>query len=498
MDDGREAKEIVSDLLHEGAMKIRTKQDYIESLQKQPVNVYCMGERVKDRSTFGPFAPHVNSAAKTYEMALMPEFEDLLTAKSHLTGKKINRFTHIHQSVDDLIKKVQMLRAVAHETASCFQRCVGFDALNALYITTFEIDEKCGTDYFQRLTRYIEKIQEENFMLAGGMTDAKGDRSKRPSQQADPDMFTHVVEKKKDGVVIRGAKAHQTGAVNSHEIMVMPTQAMEAGEENYAIVAAVPLDAKGVTMIFGRQSNDERKSQGIDAGNPEYGMVGGEALVVFEDVFVAWERVFMCGEVDFSGILVERFATLHRQNYGGCKGGVSDVVIGAAALASQYQGTLGASHIKDKLVEMLHLTETVYAGSVACSALGSKTKSGSYYPDPLLANCTKHNITRAIYEISRLAQDIGGGIMATMPADKDLRSPEIGKYVEKYLKGVEGVSTESRMKVLRLLENMTGGTALVESMHGAGSPQSQRIMYQRLGKLGEKMKMAKKIARIAE
>ena len=176
----------------------------------------------------------------------------------------------------------------------------------------------------------------------------------------------------------------------------------------------------------------------------------------------------------------------------------ADVIIGAAALAAQYQGTLGASHIKDKLVEMLHLTETVYAGSVACSALGSKTKSGSYYPDPLLANCTKHNITRAIYEISRLAQDIGGGIMATLPADKDLRSPEIGKYVEKYLKGVEGVSTEARMKVLRLLENMTGGTALMESMHGAGSPQSQRIMYQRLGKLGEKMKMAKKIARIAE
>jgi 4-hydroxybutyryl-CoA dehydratase/vinylacetyl-CoA-Delta-isomerase len=498
MDDGRDAKEIVSDLLNEGAMKIRTKQDYIESLQKQPVNVYCMGEKVKDRSTFAPFAPHVNSAAKTYEMALTPEFEDLLTVKSHLTGKKINRFTHIHQSVDDLIKKVQMLRAVAHETASCFQRCVGFDALNALYITTFEIDGKYGTDYFKRLTSYIERIQEENFMLAGGMTDPKGDRSKRPSQQVDPDMFTHVVEKRKDGVVIRGAKAHQTGAVNSHEIMVMPTQAMEAGEEDYAIVAAVPLDAKGVTMIFGRQSNDERKSQGIDAGNPEYGMVGGEALVVFEDVFVPWERVFMCGEVDFSGILVERFATLHRQNYGGCKGGVSDVVIGAAALASQYQGTLGASHIKDKLVEMLHLAETVYAGSVACSALGSKTKSGSYYPDPLLANCTKHNITRAIYEISRLAQDIGGGIMATMPADKDLRSPEIGKYVEKYLKGVEGVSTESRMKVLRLLENMTGGTALVESMHGAGSPQSQRIMYQRLGKLGEKMKMAKKIARIAE
>jgi 4-hydroxybutyryl-CoA dehydratase/vinylacetyl-CoA-Delta-isomerase len=480
-------------------MKIRTKEDYIKSLKEQKVVIYYNGELVEDRTTFPSFVPHINSAAKTYELALLPENEDLLTATSNVTGKKINRFTHIHQSVDDLIKKVQMLRLIAHETASCFQRCVGFDALNSLYMTTYEIDEKHKTKYFERFLEYLKKIQEENFMLVGGMTDPKGDRSKRPSQQADPDLFTRVVEKRSDGVVVRGAKAHQTGAVNSHEIMIMPTQAMGEGDEAYAIVAAIPLDAKGVTLIFGRQTNEERKFEcGIDAGNCEFGMVGGEALVVLEDVFVPWERVFMCAEIDFTGMLVERFATLHRQNYGGCKGGVSDIIIGASALAAQYQGTLDASHIKDKLVEMLHLAETVYSGSVACSAMGSKTKSGAYYPDPLLANCTKHNITRFIYDISRLAHDIGGGIMATLPFDKDLKSPVVGKYVKKYMKGVEGVSTETRMKILRLLENMTGGTALVESMHGAGSPQSQRIMYQRLGKLGQKMKMAKKIAKIDE
>ena len=336
-------------------------------------------------------------------------------------------------------------------------------------------------------------------MVVGGMTDPKGDRSKRPSQQTDPDLFTHVMEKRKDGIVIRGAKAHQTGAVNSHEILIMPTQNMAKGDEDYAVAAAIPLTAKGITLIFGRQSNEERKfEEGIDAGNIDYGVVGGEALVVFEDVFVPWERVFMCGEIDFSGILVERFATLHRQNYGGCKGGVSDVIIGATALAAQYQGTANASHVKDKLIEMIHLAETVYSGSVACSSLGSRTKSGAYYPDPLLANCTKHNITRNIYEISRLAHDIAGGIMATLPFDKDLRSAEVGKYVNKYLAGVDGVPTEVRMKVLRLIENMTGGTCLVESMHGAGSPQSQRVMYQRLGKLNQKMELAKKLAKIAE
>ena len=478
---------------------IRTKEDYIRSLREQKLKVYYNGQRVLDVTTHPAFIPHINSAAKTYELAMKPEFEDLMTARSNLTGKKISRFTHIHQSVDDLIKKVQMLRLIAHETGSCFQRCVGFDALNALYMTTYEIDEKYGAGYFKRFLEYLKMVQEENIMLVGGMTDPKGDRSKRPSQQADPDLFTRVVERREDGIVIRGAKAHQTGAINSHEIIIMPTQAMQPGDEAYAVAAAIPLKAEGVTLIFGRQTNEERKFEdGIDAGNCEFGMVGGEALVVFDDVLVPWERVFICGEIDFTGILVERFATLHRQNYGGCKGGVSDIIIGASALASQYQGTANASHIKDKLVEMMHLAETVYAGSIACSAMGSKTPSGAYYPDPLLANCTKHNITRNIYEISRLAHDVAGGITATLPFDKDLNSSEIGKYVKKYMAGVEGVSTESRMKILRLIENMTGGTALIESMHGAGSPQSQRVMYQRLGKLNEKIKMAKKLAKIEE
>ncbi len=476
---------------------IRTKEDYIGSLKQQKLNIFYNGKRVEDATIHPAFIPHINAAAKTYELALMPEHEDLVTATSHLTGKKINRFTHIHQSVDDLIKKVQMLRLISHETGSCYQRCVGFDAMNALYMTTYEIDETCGTKYFSRFTEYLKMIQEENLMVVGGMTDPKGDRSKRPREQADPDLFTHVVAKRDDGIIIRGAKAHMTGAVNSHEILIMPTQNMAKGDEAYAVSAAIPLASKGITLIFGRQSNEERKLEtGIDAGNKDYGVVGGEALVIFDNVFVPWKRVFMCGEIEFSGRLVERFATLHRQNYGGCKGGVSDIIIGATALAAQYQGTANASHVKDKLIEMMHLTETVYSGSVACSVMGSKTKSGAYFPDPLLANCTKHNITRNIYEISRLAHDVAGGIMATLPFDKDLRSPEIGKYVEKYLAGVEGIPTETRMKILRLLENMTGGTCLVESMHGAGPPQSQRVMYQRLGNIPQKIKWAKKLAKI--
>jgi 4-hydroxybutyryl-CoA dehydratase / vinylacetyl-CoA-Delta-isomerase len=261
---------------------IKTKEDYVNSLKGLNHVVYYKGKRVKDVTTHPAFLPHINAAAKTYELALVPENEDLLTATSHLTGKKINRFTHIHQNRDDLIKKVQMLRLISHETGSCYQRCVGFDAMNALYSVTFEIDEKHGTQYHRRFKNFLETIQESNHMVVGSMTDPKGDRSKAPNQQADPDLFTHVVKKDEKGVVIRGAKAHQTGAINSHEMLILPTQALREEDKDYAIACAIPVNAPGVTMIFGRQTNEERKfEEGLDIGNPEFGLVGGEALVVF-------------------------------------------------------------------------------------------------------------------------------------------------------------------------------------------------------------------------
>jgi 4-hydroxybutyryl-CoA dehydratase/vinylacetyl-CoA-Delta-isomerase len=476
---------------------IKTKQDYIRSLKEQKHIVYYKGKRIEDVTEHLAFIPHINTAAKTYELALEPEHEDLMNATSHLTGKKINRFTHIHQSREDLVKKVQMMRLISHETGSCFQRCVGFDALNSLYSATFEIDEKYGTTYHSRLAEYIKYVQDTNIMVVGGMTDPKGDRSKSPSKQSDPDLFVHVVEKRKNGIIVTGAKAHQTGAINSHEIVVMPTVALGEEDRDYAVAFASPLNAKGVILIFGRQTNEERKfERGFDVGNFEFGLVGGEALVIFDKVFVPRERVFMCGEHDFAQAFVERFAALHRQNYGGCKGGLADVLVGACALASEYQGTSRASHIRDKLAEMMHLAETIYCCSMACSAMGCKMKAGNYEPDMLLANTTKYNVTKNVYEIARLGHDIAGGIVATMPFEDDLRSPEVGKYVEKYLKGVEEVPTEARMRILRLIENMTGGTALAESMHGAGSPQAQKIMYTRRGNLEYKMKLAKKLAGI--
>lgn len=475
-----------------------TGAEYIESLRKLNTKVYAFGEEVKDFVDNPLLRPHINSAALTYDMAFDPMFEDLVTTVSHLTGKKINRFTHIHQSAEDLVKKVKMLRMIAQRTGSCFQRCVGHDALNAVYLTTYDMDKKLGTQYHERMKNYLLQIQESDFMVAGAMTDPKGDRGLRPSKQADPDLFVHVVEKNEKGIVIRGAKAHMTGIVNSHDMLIMPTTALKAEDADYAVSCAVPVDAPGIIHIFGRQSNDTRKNGNIDQGNARYGIVGGEALTILEDVFVPWDKVFMCGEWEFAGSLVEFFASYHRQNYGGCKGGVSDVIVGATAAIAEYNGAAKASHIRDKVAEMIHLTETLYAGSLACSAEGRPTPSGAYFVDPLLANITKQNVTRFIYEICRLSHDVAGGFIATLPSEDDLLSPKIGHYVDKYFKGVANVPTETRFRMARLIENLTAGTALVESMHGAGSPQAQRVMIMRQANLEHKKNLAKDLAGVTE
>lgn len=481
---------------------MKTGQQYEDSLRKMNFKVYLQGELVENPVDHPIIRPSMNSVKATYELAEDPQYEALMTATSHLTGKKINRFCHLHQNTDDLINKVKMQRLLGQKTAACFQRCVGMDAINAVDSTTFEMDQKLGTNYHERFNKFLLQMQEEDWTVDGAMTDPKGDRGLSPSKQADPDLFLRVVEKGKDGIVVRGAKAHQTGAINSHWILVMPTISMGQDDADYAVSFAAPADAEGIFYIYGRQSCDTRKLEGgsIDVGNQQFG--GHEALMVFDNVFIPWENVFMCGEYEFSGMLVERFAGYHRQSYGGCKVGVGDVLIGAAALAADYNGAHKASHVKDKLIEMMHLNETLYACGIACSAEGHKTASGNYLIDLLLANVCKQNITRFPYEIARLAEDIAGGLMVTMPSEKDLRHPVIGEVVEKYFKGVTSVATEDRMRILRLIENITLGTAAVgyrtESMHGAGSPQAQRIMIARQGNLEQKKKLAKAIAGITQ
>jgi 4-hydroxybutyryl-CoA dehydratase / vinylacetyl-CoA-Delta-isomerase len=482
-----------------GKQSIITSEDYINSLRGRKLRVYLFGELVEEIVDHPMIRPSINAVAETYDLAQREP--DLASAVSHLTGERVNRFLNIAMNRDDVVLQNKMQRRLGQLTGTCFQRCVGMDALNSLFSTTFEIDEKYQTNYHERLKEFIKDVQTQNLVIGGAMTDVKGDRSLAPHEQADPDLFVHITKRTDQGIYVSGAKAHQTGCLNSHWLIIMPTMRLTENDKNYAIVGAIPVEAEGITYIYGRQSCDTRSTEGgdIDQGNVNFS--GQEAMVILDNVFIPNELIFMNGETEFASMLVERFTCYHRRSYV-CKSGVGDVLIGAAAQIADYNGVEKVSHIKDKLVEMTHLNETIYATGIASSYQSKPTKSGAYLNDDMIANVCKHHVTKMPYEIGRLAQDLAGGMVVTMPSEKDFRSAEVGGLLEKYLKGRADVSTENRMRILRLIENMTLGRNavgyLTESMHGAGSPQAQRIQISRQMQIEFKKNLAKELAGIEE
>ncbi len=477
------------------AVPIQTAADYIESLRGRSLRVFLFGQLVEEPVDHPVIRPSINAMAETYELARQQPA--LATAHSPFTGQPVNRFLHIATSAEELVMQNKMQRRLGQRTGTCFQRCVGMDALNSLYSTTYDMDQQLGTDYHARLVAFITMAQRANLVIGGAMTDVKGDRSKAPHQQADPDLFVHVVKRTDDGVFVSGAKAHQTGCINSHWMIIMPTMRLGPEDRDYAVIGAVPVDAEGITYIYGRQSCDMRALHGesLDAGNAQF--AGQEAMVILENVFIPWRYLFMDGEFEFAAPLVERFTCYHRRSYV-CKSGVGDVLIGAAATIADYNGVPKVSHIRDKLVEMTHLNETIYGTGIAASYQGYPTQSGVYQPDDMLANVCKHHVTKLPYEIGRLAQDLAGGLMVTLPSEKDLDNPEAGPLLRKYLKGRPEIDTVDRMRILRLIENMTLGRNavgyLTESMHGAGSPQAQRILIGRQMEADFRKDLAKRLA----
>ena len=479
--------------------KITNKDSYLDSIRNRNLKIYLMGELVKEPLEHPIIRPSIEAMAETYELAVREP--ELASAISPYTGKKINRFLHIAESNEDLFLQNKMQRKLGQLTGTCFQRCVGMDAFNALHSVTFEIDENHNTEYHKNFINFLTEMHKYNLVIGGAMTDVKGDRSKLPHEQEDEDVYLRIVKRTKDGVYVKGAKAHQTGCINSHWMVVMPTLRLTDKDKDYAIVGAIPVDAEGITYIYGRQSCDTRSMEPgeYDVGNKYF--AGQEAMVIFDNVFIPNEYIFMNGEYDFASMLVERFTTYHRRSYV-CKSGVGDVLIGAAATIAEYNGVEEVSHIKDKLVEMNKLNETIYATGIASSLQGSSTKSGNFINNDLLANVCKQHVTKETYEIGRIAQDLAGGLVGSMPSGIDFNEGTMSEDLKKYLKGKKDINSEDRVKILRLIENMTLGrnavAYLTESLHGAGSPQAQRVQIRRKVDIEEKKDFAKKLSGILE
>ncbi len=477
-------------------MTLMTKARYLKSMQDLGADVYMMGKKVPDVTENGFTRLALEGIGGIYELSRDARYRDLLTQRDR--SGPFSVYCSIHRSREDLVHRVQVARFLCQRTGVCTaSRCCGWDAMNALWHTTFEMDARNGTDYHRRLQRYVDRVRREDLTVAGALTDPKGVRSLKPKHQPDPDVYLRIVEEDRDGIVVRGAKTMIGGAVGSHEVLVQPGSAFSEAERDHAVAAAIPLNAEGVTQVVDRQMGDERKlADGFDKGNVRFG--SSESLVVFDDVFVPKARVFMAGEHEFTGEAVSKFVLLHRMTLGGCLAGCGDVLTGAAALLADYNGL--SRQVADRFVEMTYLSEAMYAQALGAAYAGQATPSGAWYPDPLLANVTKTSVTRMPYELQRLAEDVGGGMVSCMPSERDLRSDRIGPFVEKYYRGLRDVTAEKRLRVARLLESMVFGPGKLSTlcMHGGGSPAAALLGIRQTADLESKKEMARRLAGIAD
>ena len=478
-------------------MAVKTSEQYYDSLKDLHPTTYILGEKVQNPHEHPLIKHMLAGVAKTYELSHEPEGKRYLVAESKLIGEEVSRFVKFFESPDDLLAKVRMLKFLTQRIGTCVMRCTGMDAINSVGVEVYNCDKKYGTNYWERLLNFVKLIQKNDFVVFSGVTDVKGDRSLRPSEQKDPDMYLHVVDKDNGGIVVRGAKIHQTGSLCAHWGLIVPTREMREPDKDYAVCFAVPVDAEGVIHVYGRGTLEARALEDCDLGNVEYSKFA--PMVIFNDVFVPWERVFLCGEYEFAGPMVRNFGNYHRHSHGGCKCGVGDVLVGAAAAAAEYNGLTRVSHINSKLAEMLKTVEAIYGCSIAASVEAEPTESGIYMVDPVLSNTSKLYEGKELHEAIRLMIEIAGGMVADLPSEKDMENPDIGPLLKKYLKGAENVPTEDRMRLFRFIEKLAFESRdIVSNIHGAGSPETHRMTVLRHADIESKKKLAKNLAGIKE
>lgn len=451
-----------------------TAADYRESLRAYTPRVFVNGERIESIADASCLAPGINAVGVCYDFAHDPKLSNLMTAVQGSSGKTVNRMVHIDETSSDLLTKLEAVRLLCAE-AGCAMRYLSHDALNGLFQATKAADDAHGTAYHQRFRAYMHDIQDRDLTLAVAMTDAKGDRSKRPGGQTNPDAYVHIAERRADGIVIRGTKAIVTAAPYVHEFLVMPCRTHTEDDCACAVACAVPVDAEGVTIVARPAGRPGEPAAKFSA---RYGQSTG--VVHFDDVFVPWERVFLAGEYQEAGYLTTCYATQHRHSCIGARAGFGDLLIGAGAAMIDANGLDPDrhGHIRDAMVDLIKIVEGFFACGVAASVYGSQDGSGAMMPDAVFANVGKLLLATQIYDMHRLAHHVSGGLIVALPGPEEDHNPESTALLSAVLAGRPDVPPEKRIEIARLMEDLTAshqaGWYSVISLHGGGSPDAMK------------------------
>lgn len=477
-------------------MALKTADEYVARLKAMKPNVYMNGNKISRDDP--ALRLSINTLRVTFDAVNDPELKDIIVTKSHLTGEDINRFASLNLSKEDLFAQQKMKRMCCHRVGGCAQRCMATDTLNAIGVVTKEIDDKKNTRYHERFINFVKYYQANDLVGSTAMSDVKGDRKYRPSQQKDPDLYLHVVDKNENGIVVRGAKNHITMGPYVDEHLVIPTRSLTENEGEWALSFAIPADADGIKIIT--RTVAPRPRIELDAPYNHYGV--SDSVVVFDDVFVPWDRVFMCGEWEFAGRLALTFAGFHRHSYCGCKPAITDIILGATALAAEYNGIGGASHVLDELTDLMITAELIYGSGVAAAAEATKTSSGIYTPKFIFSNTGRYFAGINIYHEYDVLNSIAGGLPSTIPPEEEWLNPEIKHYLEKYIKRNENISTDNLHRLFRFISDFScsamAGWAQYAGVHGGGSPIMEKIGIRSSYDVESKKKIAKYLAGIVD
>lgn len=451
-------------------MALKTPQQYIESLRDGRV-IYWEGERIDDITTHPLFKVPLELMCSDYEYN--DERYGELRRYTTEDGTQAHRVYQIPRDEQDLNTRVEMMRSAMS---------IG-TAVSSVYMALMSVKDEVGRVnpmYAENIDRMYRYCRDNDLRAAEVITDPKGDRKRRANEQDDPDLYVRIVERRPDGIVVRGAKLHITAASVIHELVVMPTKAMKEIEADYAVSFSIPVNTPGVKIINRSFAPAELNSFDYPASSHHS---CPEGFVVFDDVFVPWDRVFLAGEMQLAGTLARSLGLWERTGGVVESVKVSELFVGLAQLVTEMQGKDGDPIAQNSIAELITYAEMLrMALDYACRHF-DRSPSGMVYPNVLAINAAKYYYANNFHATVKYLHDLGGGLTMTLPLEADLRNPESGKYMRKYLHTRPGVDVEARMRVYNMIRDLTadayGGWQFVVALQAGGGLPAQRLMMNR-------------------